>query len=258
MKNLALLINILIFISLNTPAFSQAVHTVNNNLIALGRDAGTFTTGLGESVFIGNLSGQNSGTFESTYLGRATGQNAVGSRQIAIGSGAGRNSKGNRMVSIGITAGVATAGDDCVYIGRHAGRGNVVSGQFIAGFAEPGAVHGITDVYFGSGRRSQIPIDYTIHGTAAATFGISKFNTDGGRITIAGGTSTGSGDGGDIAFRTASGLGKIVNPTIERMIITDEGNIGIGTSSPQTLLHLVSNVETQVRLDVYDDANGSI
>jgi len=54
--------------------------------------------------------------------------------------------------------------------------------------------------------------------------------------TIKGGAGTGTGAGGSIVFQTADGgsTGSSVNAHATAMTITDDGNVGIGTTSPAT------------------------
>ena len=63
---------------------------------------------------------------------------------------------------------------------------------------------------------------------------VSGTNISGKDLTIASGRGTGTGVGGDILFKNSGSLssGSSVNPLDTNMIITDSGNVGIGTLNP--------------------------
>ena len=70
---------------------------------------------------------------------------------------------------------------------------------------------------------------------------VSGTDTAGKNLTIAAGQGTGTGTGGSIIFQTADGSGSSgssANVLATAMTIADDGNIGIGTTSPGTLLQL--------------------
>ncbi len=69
-------------------------------------------------------------------------------------------------------------------------------------------------------------------------------NINGASFRIKGGASTGTGNGGAIAFETTpSGVsGSSVNAHVEHMRITSSGNIGIGTTSPASKLDVNGTV----------------
>ena len=69
----------------------------------------------------------------------------------------------------------------------------------------------------------------------------SGTDTAGTALTIKGGAGTGTGAGGSIIFQTADGAGSTgssVNAHATQVTITDDGKVGIGTSSPSSILHL--------------------
>ena len=69
----------------------------------------------------------------------------------------------------------------------------------------------------------------------------SGTDTEGKNLTIAAGQGTGTGFGGSIIFQTANGSdtsGSDANSLATAMTITDNGNVGIGTSSPSSILNV--------------------
>ena len=71
---------------------------------------------------------------------------------------------------------------------------------------------------------------FHLYTSGADYYGLNMAQYDGGNFS----TNIFSGDGGLIKFRTASGT----TTQSTRMTITSGGNVGIGTTSPNTLLHL--------------------
>lgn len=87
----------------------------------------------------------------------------------------------------------------------------------------------ISDVHWGAGISSDNPQDVAFHSTAG-----SGENTHGANFFISAGESTGNANGGDIVFQTSSAgpAGSGQNALQDRMVITADGNAGIGTSVP--------------------------
>lgn len=68
----------------------------------------------------------------------------------------------------------------------------------------------------------------------------SGTDTAGTALTVKGGAGTGSGAGGSIVFQTADGgsSGSSVNSHATRVTITDDGKVGIGTTSPENPIEI--------------------
>ena len=73
---------------------------------------------------------------------------------------------------------------------------------------------------------------------------VSGTNISGKDLTIASGRGTGTGVGGDILFKSSASLssGSAVNPLDTNMIITDSGNVGIGTVNPTSKVYVSGDV----------------
>ena len=95
--------------------------------------------------------------------------------------------------------------------------------------SEGGALH------LGSGHDTASPSN----GVVAAAYA-SGYNNAGGDLEIYGGKSTGDNGGGEIQFFTgaAGSAGTQINSHSRRMTIDADGNVGIGTIDPDTLLEL--------------------
>jgi hypothetical protein len=108
------------------------------------------------------------------------------------------------------------------------------------------ALNDLTDVSYTSGDLVITSLDtITYANSLDANLKISPVsgaNQNGKKLTISGGQGTGTGDGGDIEIQTAkSGVaGSNTNPLTTKMIIKEDGNVGIGTTSPQGTLHISS------------------
>ena len=78
--------------------------------------------------------------------------------------------------------------------------------------------------------------------------------------TIKGGAGTGTGAGGSIVFQTADGgsTGSSVNAHATAMTITDDGKVGIGTTSPDEELHVSGDIIASGFLRVASTQNGGI
>jgi hypothetical protein len=147
---------------------------------------------------------------------------------VSLGFASGDGLTGENNITIGKGAGSFTSGSNNIYLGLNAGRNRpLTDNTFLA--------RNITDVYFGN-ISSATPAEYTIHGTDGLTANIAGAN-----VNIAGGRGTGSGTGGDITFLIAPvGLGAPTTPNglVERMRIAQDGNVGIGTVTPNNILEI--------------------
>ncbi len=140
----------------------------------------------GEAFGAGATVGSTSG---STALGN--GATASGNDTVVVGSGAAAAS--SQSIAIGVNA--ATSGAASIAIGH--GAATTAANQLVIGGAS-GSSQQITDAYIGSGVTDSSPSNITVHAT-----GGSGSNIAGGTINIAGGTGTGTGNGGSINLQIA-------------------------------------------------------
>jgi len=216
------------------------------------------TTGLLTASF--GISAPSSGTSSEAYGSGATatisdsialgnGAGATAARALAVGRGA--SATGDNATAIGA---FSSAGVSGIAIGRAAnaaansiaiGQSTASANEFVAG----NATVPINNVYFGDGVTDATPTAYTINGSGGLGTDIT-----GGNITVAGGRGTGSGAGGSIIFQTADGgtTGAALNALATAMTILDNGNVGIGETTPATDLHLTGTTARKIRIDLND------
>jgi hypothetical protein len=173
--------------------------------VAIGHSAGASSGAFGGPVSIGD--GANAGAW-GIAIGSGAGH--TGDEQVAIGNGA---TSSDRAVAIGDGASASTNG---IAIGRAAttnGNDRIVLGYNAQGTADHQLVVGsdsstYADAYFGRGVTSATPGSFTVHAT-----GGSGSNIAGGDANLAGGQSTGSGNGGSINLQvsTPGGSGSSAN-----------------------------------------------
>jgi len=199
---------------------SGSLH-INANSVLKITGPGGITTG---AIAIGAGASATPGTYAARI---AIGPSAAAGNDgaIAIGGGA-TATTGNDAVAIGVST---NAGSKGIAIGGYSNAGNQ---EFVAGSSN--ASSQINNVYFGSGKTSLNPSNYTINGSGA-----SGSNVAGADLYLAGGRNTGSGTPGSIHLQTAS-----IGPSstsqqalVNRLsIIGNSGRVGIGTITPTAQL----------------------
>jgi len=95
----------------------------------------------------------------------------------------------------------------------------------------------------------QINLDHTDAGTGS-TLGMINFNRAGETVAHIGGVTDGATDSGHIQFRTQPASGALT----ERMRITSTGLVGIGTSSPDSLITMSASVPIIKLIDSDDNS----
>ncbi|MFA4879991.1 MAG: hypothetical protein WC650_00005, partial [Candidatus Doudnabacteria bacterium] len=132
--------------------------------------------------------------------------------------------------------------DSSIVIGYNAQA--LTSNQFVVGSADAP----INQMYLGEGIISATPQDLTIN-----TTGGNGTNIAGGNLIFAGGKGTGNAAGGYISFKTsdAGASGTPLQSLTEKMRLTTGGNLGIGTTSPDTLLEVYGS-SNKLRLSSND------
>jgi hypothetical protein len=243
--------------------------TTGNQCVFVGRQAGLVATTAVDSTCVGHQAGGAMNANQVVYIGEQAGFNSSGAGNIGIGSNAlfgavGSTGTGNigiglgalqalstdvqnvalgtqtltvlagatgRNVAIGYQAGMTqTSINNSILLGRSAGENDPTTGLtnvFIAG----STTSPINEVYFGKGHTNAGATAYAIRGTNG-----TGSNNAGGGLTLAGGNSTGTGNGGTIVFTTApaGASGSTLNTSVTRLSIPADGRVewtGITTAS---------------------------
>jgi hypothetical protein len=191
-----------------------------NSLTSTAESSVSFNVGVGSNslssmvtgsymLSLGNSSGGNVvGGIGCTFLGASTGFEASASYNHSIAIG--RNSKvtSSNQVVIGEASGGAYVND--LYIGQ-----------------------GVSSPNFSSLREFKIQ-------TTSIEVGVTDGSASQSTFTIAGARGTGTGTGGDVVFKTApsGSSGSAQNTLVTAMTIKENGNVGIGASTPIEKLHI--------------------
>lgn len=199
--------------------------------VAIGRltlqynATGNYNTAVGTSAFQLKGGGDyNTGIGYSALYGSVT--QAAAEYNTALGSYAGASvSTGSRNTFLGAYTDLISATptlSDSIALGYLAQIS--ASNQFVVG----SGTSAITDVYIGEGVTSATPSDVTINATGGGGTDIT-----GADLILAGGKSTGSAYGGDIAFYTSDrGVSGTTAQTLtEKMRLYSNGNLSIGNSN---------------------------
>ncbi len=108
----------------------------------------------------------------------------------------------------------------------------------VGGIHNPSEV--ISDYYFGLSKTNASPPNITFNVT-----GGSGADVAGGDFNIAGGKGTGTGVGGKVIIQTAEaagGTGSSLNALANRIVVLEDGKVGIAIDAPATLLHIDQSV----------------
>jgi len=236
-------------------------HGENN--VAVGYHAGNKNTLGDDNVFLGFLSGEHNteGRF-NTYLGAHTGKaNILGLRNVNIGHGAARYSTdGDDNVLIGVGAGNSNDQDDNVMLGAYAGSNNDGEKNVFLGYnAGYSSGTGDRNVFVGyqAGRNETGSDKLYIENSATASplifgdFSSNILRTNGtlqvSNPSVSGyAFPTSDGAAGQMMITNGSGALAWTTPSTSPWqynsgtndIYTTIDHVGIGTGSPNALLHL--------------------
>lgn len=183
------------------------------------------------ATLIGYYSGLSNTGLYPNALGYYAGAYNTGARNTFIGHAAGCNNTGSYGTFMGYYAGYDGAGggnpyDRTIQIGYKARATN--TRQCLIGSNDWDGY--ITDFYLGSGVTTVSPQPTNIHAS-----GGSGTNVAGSELILFGGESTGTGDGGDIVFKTAKPgtSGATPNSAAERMRLDSNGYLSLkATTAP--------------------------
>jgi hypothetical protein len=195
---------------------------------AVGFDAsatgnGALTLGMsssasGHGTVVAGFGASASGEYD--FAG-AYGAKAQGGGSIALGGFATTHSTDSSSIAMGY--GAATTAPNQLVVGGSNGY--------------------INDIYFGRGVTStNPPAPVTINSNGA-----SGSNIGGGSLALAAGKATGSAAGGDLLFATSdpTSSGTTLQSLSSKMIVKDNGNVGIGTLTPSSKLAVNGTITTK-------------
>jgi hypothetical protein len=194
------------------------------------------------AVTSGNLSTAIGRASAAAANGTAFGYNAnAGSNDTAIGT----NAAASNVLSLALGSESIASGERATALGQSAhatalgsiaiGQGSVSNAANTLVIGADDSTEAITSAYFGKGIVSGTPADFTLNGTGGA-----GENVAGANVVLAGGKATGNAAGGALTFSTsdAGSSGTALQTLSEKMRISANGNVGIGTAAPETKLEV--------------------
>ena len=265
----------------NTGASLQSASASGNTIF--GSFAGNLLTTGDSNTFIGISAGEESTTGGyNVFVGAAAGQLGSGdniTNNVAIGNQANKSVSNCCNVYIGDSAGsnVNVGGIYNVLIGY---APTVQTGTGISRAIAIGAsayVQGTSSIAIGSSANATGPYPFVLGSDSSPVFnayvngvtdgsplgftlnaaGGSGTNIYGASTTIAGGKATGNAAGGSIVFSTsdAGASGTTLQSLSEKLRITASGFLGIGTTSPYSLLSISNSVGTTANTPLFTIAS---
>ncbi|QQS44650.1 tail fiber domain-containing protein [Candidatus Roizmanbacteria bacterium] len=265
---------------------AKILDVYNTSSLALGHGAGASLTNPQYTTLIGYQAGYNlTDGYSNTFIGAYAGWDNTGEYNTFIGNAAGHgNSSQNywntaigdsalyslgtgddQNTALGMDAGVDfDGGDNNVFIGANSGISDGMSNSIVLGtnawaYSSNQWVVGdeaapINNAFFGEGVFSSTPSDITINAT-----GGSGSDIDGANLILAGGKGTGNAAGGYIAFSTsnAGSSGSTSQTLTEKMRLTADGRVGIGTTAPGSKLS-IDSLGTGTGSPLVIDSSGNV
>lgn len=182
--------------------------------IAIGRDSlarQSRCVAIGGQAIAG---GPNSADNQTVAVGGLSFTNQGANDSVAVGYNAGVSLNSASSIAIGSGANVIANAAQSIVMGRSAA--NTAANQFVAGSSS----FPISNIFFGKGVVNATPTAYTINGT-----GGTGSNIAGAAVVLAGGKSTGTGAGGNVALQTtpSSASSSTANTLVDRHIVVAQG-----------------------------------
>ena len=208
----------------------------------LGYNTGNNNTTGWSNTFLGSFAGQSNITgYSNTFLGDVTGNdNLTGNNNTFVGAAAGNsNTEGSYNTFVGRSAGRNNStGSGNVFIGYRAGNNEGGSGKlYIANGPDDSNTLIYGDFYVG-----RVGIGTTSPGAELEVNGEILISPDSGSVLKVGRHSSSS-PNAYIDTENASQMRLQVNGST-KMAIDTTGNVGIGTTSPASRLHVVGGCIT--------------
>jgi len=187
------------------------------SLAGYDNTTGNYNTYSGHGAGLANISGSNNSSYGylagdaittgsfNTIVGASADAGATSFRSVAIGASA----VAGNSYSIALGASATTTGSNQMVIGSQAAP--------------------IYNVFIGNGSEDSVPQNIAINATGASGTDIVGAN-----LILAGGRGTGSAAGGAVVLKTAPSntSSSLQNSLVERLRVTSDGNVGVGTSVP--------------------------
>jgi hypothetical protein len=230
------------------------------NAVAVGVGAGQTSQG-NSTVAVGALAGQTSQGTYATAVGSRAGESNQGSYATALGREAGQTSQGSYATAVGYQAGLTSQGSNAVAVGLQAGKSYQGCYATAVGRGSGQTSQGINSVAIGNvaGQTAQrdnavavgAAAAKTSQGSYAVAMGYKAGETNQHDNTVvlnASGSALNTAQassfyvkpvrGGDIAASALAytSAGEIVEET--GVHFDASGNVGIGTTSPDGILHI--------------------
>jgi hypothetical protein len=211
---------------------NSAITSQGNSAVAVGYAAGLTSQG-SNAVAVGREAGQTSQGDSATALGYLAGQTSQGASAVAVGYLAGHSNQGGYTVAVGLQTGQTSQGTGAIAAGHDAGRYNQGSYATAVGNGAGLTSQGSNAVAVGNAAGQTNQHDNTVvlnaSGSALNTAQASSFYVK----PVRGGNFAASA----LAYTSA---GEVVEET--GVHFDASGNVGIGTASPSSKLHIDNGV----------------
>lgn len=231
--------NTLLKLGIPTNILGQLLITGNDNTYA-GYQAGEVLSTGNFNTFYGSRAGaQVTVASQNTFIGYETGAVTTGSANTFLGYGSGRsNTTGQFNTFIGVQTGANnTTGSSNYMLGTNAGLANTTgSGNYFLGDnAGGGNVNGSFNVYLGANAGNGPGVDG--NNNTAIGFETGRNNKSGVTNTFIGFRA----DASAASLTNATAIGADAKVAVSNAIVLgNNANVGIGTSSPQTRLEIAT------------------